>query len=214
MRHAANLVEAQVIDWCKEIVGWPADASGLLVSGGSMANLIGLTVARNHMAPVDVREHGLQSLDQPMLVYASDEVHSCVHKTVEVLGLGTRSLREIPVDDAYRMDTGRLRRTVASDRELGAMPACVIGNAGTINTGSVDDLQGLADFCAEEGLWFHVDGAIGAVLRLAPQHRHHLLGRRRHRDRQIAAGIRDPLAEVDDSVGTDRQCCQVRIGGI
>ena len=170
--HAANLVEAQVIDWCKEIVGWPADASGLLVSGGSMANLIGLTVARNHMAPVDVREHGLQSLDRPMLIYASDEVHSCVHKTVEVLGLGTRSLREVPVDDAYRMDIERLRQTVASDRELGAMPVCVIGNAGTINTGSVDDLNALADFCAQEGLWFHVDGAIGAVLRLAPQHRH------------------------------------------
>jgi glutamate/tyrosine decarboxylase-like PLP-dependent enzyme len=170
-RHAANLVEAQVVEWCKEIVGWPADSSGLLVSGGSMANLVGLAVARNAMAPLDVRKHGLQAIDKPMLVYASSEVHSCVQKTVEVLGLGTCALREIPVNDAYRMDLALLRRSVEADRELGALPICVIGNAGTINTGSVDDLDAIADFCAQEGLWFHVDGAIGAVLCLSPGHR-------------------------------------------
>jgi aromatic-L-amino-acid decarboxylase len=169
--HAANHVEAQVIEWCKEIVGWPTESSGLLVSGGSMANLVGLTVARNHMAPGDVRKHGVQSLDQPMLVYASDEVHSCVHKTVEVLGLGTCALREVPVNAAYEMDMPRLEQMVAEDRALGGMPFCVIGNAGTINTGSVDDLDALADFCGREKLWFHVDGAIGAVLAMAPKHR-------------------------------------------
>jgi glutamate/tyrosine decarboxylase-like PLP-dependent enzyme len=103
--------------------------------------------------------------------YASSEVHSCIQKAIELLGLGAKSLRKVPVDANYRFDLPALERAIAADRAAGLMPCCVIGTAATINTGSVDDLNGLADICRRERLWFHVDGAIGAVLTLSPTHR-------------------------------------------
>jgi aromatic-L-amino-acid decarboxylase len=174
--HVANLVERQVVDWCKQIVGLPAEASGLLVSGGSMANFVGLTVARSVHAGVDVRAKGVGAIPRPLVFYASTEVHSCIQRSIEVLGLGSESLRKAPVDAHYRIDVGALREMVAQDRAGGRAPACVIGNAGTINTGAVDDLAALADLCAHEGLWFHVDGAIGAVVALSPAYAHLVRG--------------------------------------
>jgi glutamate/tyrosine decarboxylase-like PLP-dependent enzyme len=174
--HGAVLVEQQVIDWMKNLLGFPADASGLLVSGGSMANLVGLTVARNVKAPYDVRaegvngcaEEGQQRPHGPLVVYASTEVHSCNQKAVELLGLGHRhGLHKIPVLDDYRIDVAALAAAIAADRAAGKHPICVIGSAGTVNTGAVDDLDALADLCAREDLWFHVDGAIGAIAVLA-----------------------------------------------
>ena len=177
--HMPNQVEAQVVDWCKEIVGMPPDASGLLVSGGSMANFVGLAVARNARAGIDVRELGVAAIARPLVTYASVEVHSCVQKAIESLGLGARFLHQVPVNARYEIDVGALERMIEADRAAGLQPFCVVGNAATINTGATDDLDALATVCAREGLWFHVDGAIGALLALAPAHRHLVRGMER-----------------------------------
>jgi aromatic-L-amino-acid/L-tryptophan decarboxylase len=169
--HIGNHVEAQVVDWCKEIVGLPGSAGGLLVSGASMANFVGLAVARNATAGIDLRTEGVQGLAARTTWYASTEVHSCIQKAIELLGLGSRALRKVPVDSSYRIDLGELEAMITADRAAGLKPCCVVGTAATINTGSVDDLDGLADLCAREKLWFHVDGAIGAVLALSTSHR-------------------------------------------
>ena len=170
--HVANYVEKQVLDWCKQMMGFPPEASGILVSGGSMANLVGLTVARNVMAAragVDLRKTGVQSLSRPMVMYASTQAHSSIQKAVEVLGLGSDSLRQIPVDEDYRIRVDLLRKAVALDRRHSRAAGCVVGNAGTVNTGAIDDLPALAEFFQQEGLWFHVDGAFGSLAALAPQ---------------------------------------------
>jgi glutamate/tyrosine decarboxylase-like PLP-dependent enzyme len=177
--HMPNQVEGQVVDWCKEIVGLPREASGLLVSGGSMANFVGLAVARNSRAGIDVRELGVAAIERPLVTYASVEVHSCVQKAIESLGLGAQSLHRVPVNADYEIDVGALERMIAADRAAGLQPFCVVGNAATINTGATDDLDALATVCAREGLWFHVDGAIGALLALAPSHRHLVRGMER-----------------------------------
>ncbi len=167
--HAANYVERQVLQWCKEMLGYPRKASGILVSGGSMANLIGLAVARNVMAGFDVRRDGLQGNRRPIVFYSSVEAHASIQKAVELLGLGSNSLHRIAVDDEFRIDLDCLRMAVSKDQRNGYHPGCVIGNAGTINTGAIDNLDGLAEFCKEEGLWFHVDGAFGALAALSPE---------------------------------------------
>ncbi len=184
--HVAMQVESQVLDWCKEIVGFPADAGGLLLSGASMANLVALAVARNAAAGCEVRAQGVRAMPAALCVYASVEVHSCAQKALELLGLGSEALRKVPVDERYRIDLAALQGMIAADRARGLKPACVIGNAGTINTGAVDDLTALASICQRENLWFHVDGAIGAVVALAPKHR------------QLVAGM-----ELADSVALD-----------
>jgi glutamate/tyrosine decarboxylase-like PLP-dependent enzyme len=165
---SAFYVERQVMAWLRELMLMPEDASGILVSGGSAANLIGLAVARNHGAGFDVRSEGLNSGTAALRLYASVETHSSVQKAVELLGLGSNSLVMVPVGDDYRIDLLALRNSVARDRNQGLRPICVIGNAGTTNTGAIDDLSALADFCAAEGIWFHVDGAFGATAALSP----------------------------------------------
>jgi glutamate/tyrosine decarboxylase-like PLP-dependent enzyme len=155
-------VEFQVLDWCKEMLGYPAEASGLLVSGGSMANLVGLTVARNAKAEVDLRKEGLAAAPRKMVLYASVETHSSNQKAAELLGLGSDALRLIPVNDDFSIDLAALEAAIAADRMAGLYPFCIIGHAGTVNTGAFDDLNALADLCEREGLWFHVDGAFGA----------------------------------------------------
>lgn len=177
--HAAPLVEAQVIDWLRTMVGLPEGSSGLLTSGASAANLIGLTVARNTRCGYDVRHEGVRVAPGPLVAYASTEVHSCNRKAVETLGLGTAGLKGIAVNDDYTIDVSALEAAIAADRAAGAVPFCVIGSAGTINTGAIDDLDALADLCAREGLWFHVDGAIGAVAVLADNVRGQLKGMER-----------------------------------
>ncbi len=169
--HAAAEIDKQVVNWLKEMMGYPADASGTLVSGGSMANLIGLTVARNQMSGIDLRQLGVGALKAPMRFYASDQIHSCHQIALEAMGLGNQSLRRVPSDAACRMDVTVLRAAIAEDRASGLNPACVIATAGTVSTGAIDDLEAIADACLEEGLWFHVDGCIGALLAIAPKAR-------------------------------------------
>lgn len=167
--HAAALLDQQVVRWLAGMVRFPTGSSGTLTGGGSMANLLALTVARNAKAGIDLREEGLMALKKPMRFYASDEIHSCHQKAVEALGLGNKALRRVTSREDYTVDIAALRAAIAEDRANGFQPACVIGTAGTVNTGAVDDLNALADLAAEEGLWFHVDGCIGALMAIAPR---------------------------------------------
>ncbi len=171
-----GLVEKQLIDWFIELFGFPSDASGLLVSGGSMANLIAITVARYAKANFDLRKEGLYGSKKRMMVYASTEVHNCVNKSVELLGLGSDSLRLIDVNDNYEIKIDELQQQIRQDIEQGLQPFCVIGNAVTVNTGACDDLNALADLCKRENLWFHVDGAIGAMLILSEKYKDKVAG--------------------------------------
>jgi glutamate/tyrosine decarboxylase-like PLP-dependent enzyme len=166
--HSANHVEKQVLSWVKEMLGYPVTASGLLTSGCSAANLIGLTVARNAMAEYDLRQEGVNATAKKMVLYASQEIHSSVQKAVEILGLGSKALRHLPVNEDFQMDLNELNAAINHDRDIGNYPFCVVGAAGTINTGAFDDLEMLADICVQENLWLHVDGAFGAWAALVP----------------------------------------------
>jgi aromatic-L-amino-acid decarboxylase len=176
--HAAVYVERQVISWLKQALGYPGEASGLLVGGGSMANFVGLAVARNAKAGWNVKTKGLAN-DPPLSVYCSTEAHSSIVKAVELLGLGSDGLHQVEVDSNFRIRLDCLRRAIAADRACGRRPICVVGNAGTVNSGAIDDLTGLADLCVEENLWFHVDGAFGAIPAISPRLRPLLRGMER-----------------------------------
>jgi glutamate/tyrosine decarboxylase-like PLP-dependent enzyme len=170
---ASSYVELQLLNWFKSLLGYPSDASGLLVSGGSMANLVGLAVARTHAAPYDVRDEGVNVRDYPQLVYyMSAEGHSSLRKAIELLGLGSRSLRIVPVNDDFTIDADALRTAIREDRHAGHLPACIIGTAGTVNTGAIDPLEELAEIARTEDLWLHIDAAFGAFARLSPDSAH------------------------------------------
>ena len=169
---AAAMMDSQVIDWFKEKMGFPATAGGSLTSGGSMANMVAHTIALNAKAEVNVREEGILAMPQPLRYYASDQVHSCLKKALETLGLGAKSLTTVPTDNHQRMDITALEQAITDDISAGIKPACAIGTVGTTNTGAVDDLNAIAQLCQKYEIWFHVDGCIGAFLRIAPKHRH------------------------------------------
>ena len=165
---ASTHVEIQLLNWLKSMLGYPEDASGLLVSGGSMANLVGLAVARTHIAPYDVRESGADISAHPRLIYyASSETHSCVRKAIELIGLGSESLRIVPVLNDFTIDIDELHDAIAKDRANGHLPACIIANVGTVNTGAVDPITVLVDLALQENMWVHADAAFGAFAKLS-----------------------------------------------
>lgn len=145
-------IEMKSIAWLKEIFGFQKHAGGLFVSGGSMANLTALAVAR-HM---NLRNNSMNAS-----VYFSDQTHSSVPKGLKILGFQPYQIRKVPSDEEYRLPIDGLRQMIDADRKRGLVPFCVVANAGTTNTGAIDPLQALASFCEEEGLWLHVDGAYG-----------------------------------------------------
>lgn len=170
LEQAPKYVEQVVVRWLAEAMGYPSGAGGILLSGGTMANVLGLAVARSRRAGFDVRRSGGHDDGEPRLVlYASTEVHGWLAKACDFLGLGTEAFRRVPVGDDYRVDVAAMARLIAEDRAAGHRPCCVIGTAGTVQTGATDDLEALADLAAREGCWFHVDGAFGAMAALAPE---------------------------------------------
>jgi len=168
--HIANYVEQQVIDWTKEMLDYDPQASGLLTSGCSMANLTALTVARQAKSPIDVRQQGLTALSKPLVVYGSDQMHSSIQKALEVLGMGSQSLHRIPSNENFEIDLSALREQIENDIEAGFQPIAIVGNAGTVNSGAIDDFRGIADIAEEFDLWFHIDGAFGAMARMLPEY--------------------------------------------
>lgn len=165
---AASCVESELIAWLNERIGFPPGAGGLFVSGGSMANLTALTIARDRRLHANERSLGV--------AYVSDQTHSSVAKGLRIIGFLDRQIRRIPCDDAFRMDAARLSDAIARDRAAGLVPFAVIANAGSTNTGSIDPLPAIADLCEREALWLHVDGAYGASIALSPEHRPQLAG--------------------------------------
>jgi glutamate/tyrosine decarboxylase-like PLP-dependent enzyme len=161
-------MERQVIHWMRNLFGFPAEASGILVSGSSMANFMAVKIARDAALGFDIRRQGLSQAPQRLIAYSSTAVHGCVARALDLAGLGSDSLRLISVDSRYRIDLEALARAVASDRAAGLTPFLVVGTAGAVDTGSIDDLTGMAAFCAAQQLWFHVDGACAALGVLAP----------------------------------------------
>jgi glutamate/tyrosine decarboxylase-like PLP-dependent enzyme len=176
LESSAVHVEAQVIGWLKELMGFPPSASGLLTSGCSLANLIGLQVARDRAGGPGVKAEGLQSVPGRLVGYASEEAHSSVARAFTVLGLGNASLRRIPVDAEFRMSLPALERAIDTDHRAGLRPFCVVGSAGTVNTGATDPLEALAGLARARGLVFHVDAAFGAWARLSPRLHHQICG--------------------------------------
>jgi aromatic-L-amino-acid/L-tryptophan decarboxylase len=174
--HGAVYVERCVIDWCKQMFGYPEAASGILVSGTSMGTFVALTVARNAKAGWDVRQDGLNGQGKKLVMYASTEGHESIVKAAEVLGIGRAGIRRIPVDDHFRMNLAELERAVAADRAAGLQPFCVVGTVGTVNTAAIDDLSSLAQIARRERLWLHVDGAFGGMTVLSEELRPRLKG--------------------------------------
>ena len=172
--HAAIYLEHCTVRWLMELIGFPVEGStGLLVGGGSVASLYCLAVARQWAGDIqgwNVRTEGLQGDHRPLTLYLSEEGHSCLRKASQLLGLGEP--RRVGVDARFKLDVSALRDTVRADRKAGLHPFCVVASAGTVNTGAVDPLDALADFCTEEGLWLHVDGAYGAFGILDPNVSH------------------------------------------
>ncbi|HEX5817377.1 MAG TPA: aminotransferase class V-fold PLP-dependent enzyme [Gemmatimonadales bacterium] len=165
----ATEIEAQTVRWIAELVGYPATCGGLLVSGGNMANIVGLLAARRAAADWDIRTKGLADpAARRLRVYASAETHTWIQKAADLAGLGTDAIRWIPTDDRLRMDVGALRATLQQDRAAGDVPMMVIGTAGSVSTGAVDPLREIAALCREAGVWFHVDGAYGAFAAAVP----------------------------------------------
>ncbi len=163
-------VERQIALWMAEVFGFPKDASGIFVTGASMANFLCLLVAREQAAGArNVRLNGLNALDSVLVAYASRDTHNCVRKAMELSGLGARHLRLIPSDERRRMCVSDLKHAIDADRTAGLTPFLIVGTAGTVDTGAIDDLDALADVAHEEEMWLHIDGAFGALAALSPK---------------------------------------------
>ena len=166
---AATEIESQTVRWIAELVGYPVECGGLLVSGGNMANFVCFLAARAAKAGWDVREQGVvDTSGRRLRVYASTETHTWIQKAADLGGLGTSAIRWIPTDARLRMDVDSLRRQLEADAAAGDVPCIVVGTAGAVSTGAVDPLPEIAKVCQEYGVWFHVDGAYGGFAAALP----------------------------------------------
>jgi len=163
----ASEIEAQTIRWIAEMLRYPEDCGGLFVSGGNMANIVGFLAGRAASGGAEIRSKGVEG--RRLRAYCSRETHTWIQKAADIAGLGTESVRWIDVDDQFRIDVDALRARIREDIAAGDKPFLVVGNAGTVSTGAVDDLQELAKLCREFEVWFHVDGAYGALAAAAPE---------------------------------------------
>ena len=166
--HTPIAVEREIVGWMRDLIGFPATAGGQFVTGASMANFIGVLLARSKALGPDLRRGGLVADGRQLTAYASVGAHSCVARALEMAGIGVNFLRPITVNALHQIDPNALAEAIAADRAAGLTPFLIVGNAGTVDTGAIDDLDALADLAAAEGLWFHVDGAYGALGALSP----------------------------------------------
>jgi aromatic-L-amino-acid decarboxylase len=166
--HMPIEVERQIVEWMRSMFGLPDGASGIFVTGTSTANLMAVLVARTAALGSQVRQYGIGQHGALLTAYTSKAAHGCITKAMDIAGFGSDALRNIAVDQNHRIDVAALRRQIAADREAGLTPFLVVGSAGTVDIGAIDDLAGLSELCREEKLWFHVDGAYGALGILAP----------------------------------------------
>ncbi len=166
--HIGLEVERQIAAWAAALFGFPRDASGLFVTGTSAANHLALLVARNASLGDEVRRDGLRDCGPQLTAYTSAEAHGCIKQAMEMAGIGSRFLRLIPVDARGAMRLDHLAEAIVADRARGLRPFLVAATAGTVNTGAFDDLAAVADICAKEKIWYHVDGAFGALVALSP----------------------------------------------
>lgn len=173
----ASEIESQTIRWIAEMIGYPIDCGGILVSGGNMANFVCFLAARHAKAGWNLREEGMQSDSSKRLrVYASKETHTWLHKAMDMFGLGNQSIRWVNIDSKLKMDTSHLRQQIENDIRNGDKPFLVIGTAGSVGTGTVDPLPEISGICKEYDLWFHVDGAYGAFAAVLPDASQDMLG--------------------------------------
>jgi aromatic-L-amino-acid decarboxylase len=166
--HMPIEVERQILHWMRELFGFPETASGLFVTGTSMANLMAVLIARTTVLGFEVRRQGLAAGGKRLSAYTSAAAHGCVRQAVDLAGLGSEALRRIAVDSRQRIDLAALAAAIVEDRAQGFTPFLLVGTAGTVDVGAVDDLAGLADLAKREGIWFHIDAAYGALALMAP----------------------------------------------
>jgi len=166
--HMPIEVERQIVDWTRQMFGFPDGASGVFVTGTSMANLLAVLVARTSALGRPSRQHGLGEEGALLTAYTSKAAHGCITRAMEIAGLGRDALRSIGIDECHRIDIAALRAQIARDRAIGSKPFLVVASAGTVDIGAIDDLRAVAELCREENIWFHVDGAFGALAVLSP----------------------------------------------
>ena len=167
--HAGTWVDIQVLEWMREALGFPFGTKGNLTSGGSLANFTGLAVARHVKGGTHIRSKGVGRVRYR--VYGSSATHYSIPKSLDLLGLGERSFRQLPVNDQYQLEPELVEETITRDRRKGYRPICIVGNAGTVGTGAIDPLNELADIARRHDVWFHIDGAFGAVAAFSEMHR-------------------------------------------
>jgi glutamate/tyrosine decarboxylase-like PLP-dependent enzyme len=169
-------IEKRVVKWTAEMIDFTPEAGGAMVSGGSEANLAGLTVARNiFFRDLDLKNKGLFG-QKPFTLYCSTETHNCIDKSVNLLGIGADHIRKIPINADFQINLEVLEQRIQEDIANDFRPFCIIGNAGTVNTGAIDDLDGLATLAQKYKLWFHVDGAYGGLVSALPSLKTHYAG--------------------------------------
>jgi glutamate/tyrosine decarboxylase-like PLP-dependent enzyme len=166
--HMPIEVERQILHWMRGLFGFPETASGLFVTGTSMANLMAVLIARTTALGYEVRRKGLGAGGKRLIAYTSEAAHGCVRQAVDLSGLGSEALRRVPTDAAGSMELAALAAAIGADRAEGFTPFLLIGTGGTVDTGAIDDLDGLAEIARSEQIWFHVDAAYGALALMAP----------------------------------------------